>query len=641
MLKKLFTPMKINNLVIPNRLAVTAMVVNYCNEDGSATERFIRYHEEKAKGGWGLIITEDYAVNENAKGYAYIGGLYADSQIESHKRLTDRIHQYDTKIFCQIYHPGRQTSHFVNGGVQPVAPSAIPCPWCRDLPRELTKEEIKVIVSQFGDCALRAKKAGFDGVEVHSAHGYLLAEFLSPYSNKRVDEYGGSFENRTRILREVIADIRSKVGNDFPVTVRISGDEMVEGGRTINESLELAVLIEELGFDAIHVSSGVYGNYNKGIVSTMYSEHGWTVDFAAQVKALVGIPVITANRINDPRMADVILCQGKADFIGMGRGSLADPFMPAKARGGDFESIRYCLGCLQGCVCGLLRGESVTCLVNPEVGIEYKADYNKPENPEKVMIVGAGVGGLQAAVTAAKRGHQVEVFEKSGDIGGQFKAAAYPPCKGELATFTSWLRHELGKLQVQIHLNTEVTGDLIDAFKPDAIILATGGAPVVPPIPGIDKKHVFTAEQVLLGEVPTTDNIVICGGGEVGGETAALLGQEEKKVDVVEMLPEILKELDGVQTISLKNILNRYGVGIHTNTRVMEILDDGVVCERDGERFTIPATTVVLAFGYKPWNPLETMAKEKCDRVYVIGGAAKTSNAMYAVRDGYDIAMNL
>ncbi|MEL7657754.1 MAG: FAD-dependent oxidoreductase, partial [Bacillota bacterium] len=563
--------------VIPNRLVVTAMVTNFNNEDGTLTEQFIKYHEEKAKGGWGLIITEDYAVSPNAKGYKFIGGLYNDDQIESSKRLTNTIHKYDSKIFCQIYHPGRQASHFVNGGVQVVAPSAIPCPWCRELPREITVDEIHEIIGQFGDTALRAKKAGFDGVEVHSAHGYLLAQFLSPYSNKRVDEYGGCFENRIRILKEVIADIRSKVGADFPVIVRISGDESVEGGRTIAETRALAIEIEDMGFDAIHVSSGVYGDYNRGVVSTMYQEHGWAVEFAEEVKKLVDIPVITVNRINEPKMADAIITMGKADFVGMGRGSLADPHLPNKAKSGDFEAIRYCIGCLQACVMHLLMGNEISCVVNPEIGQEYKTDYTKVDAPKKVMVVGAGPGGLEAAMIASKRGHNVTIFEKKDDIGGQFKSAAYPPCKGELATFTSWIRRELNKLGVEIKLNTNVTEKSIREFNPDAIVLATGGEPVKFDIKGIDKDHVVFAEDVLLGKVPTNDLIVVCGGGEVGGETAAALALEEKNVSVVEMLPEMLKELDSIQTIELTGILNKYGVKRHLNTKVVEITDTSVV----------------------------------------------------------------
>ena len=277
-------------------------------------------------------------------GYNQIAGLWKDDQISSHKKLTERVHQYDSKIFCQIYHAGRQSGAFVNGGVQPVAPSGIACPWLQSIPRELSYEEIKEIIGQFGDTAFRAKLAGFDGIEIHAGHGYLIAEFLSTYVNKRTDEYGGCFDNRVRFLKEIYEDIRKKTGPDFPVMVRFSADECEPGGRDISESRVLASMMAEWGVDALHVSSGVYGDHNKGIVSPMYVGHAWTVDFAHEIKQLVDIPVVTVNRINDPRMADSILTMDKADFIAMGRGSLADPWLPDKAKNGELTSIRYCIG---------------------------------------------------------------------------------------------------------------------------------------------------------------------------------------------------------------------------------------------------------------------------------------------------------
>lgn len=336
MFKKLFKPLKINQCVIPNRLVVPAMVANYCNSDGTASDRYIAYHEEKAKGGWGLIFTEDYAVNQHAMGYQYIAGMWNDQQIPSHKKLTDTIHRYESKIFAQIYHAGRQSSSKVNGGMQPVAPSAIPCPWLQELPRELKIDEIQQLVNDFGDCARRVKQAGFDGVEIHAGHGYLIAEFLSPYANKRIDRYGGNFDNRVRFLQEIYQEVRRQVGVDFPVTIRFSADEGFIGGRDISEARVLAQLCEEWGFDALHVSVGVYGDHNKfGTVSPMYVGHAWTVPLSEEIKKLVKIPVITVNRINDPRMADTLLVMGKADFIAMGRGSLADPNLPNKAKVGD------------------------------------------------------------------------------------------------------------------------------------------------------------------------------------------------------------------------------------------------------------------------------------------------------------------
>jgi len=283
LLEKLFTPMKINGCEISNRFVVPAMVVNYCNYNGTLTEKFIAYHEAKAKGGWGLIITEDYGVNKNAGGYDRIPGLWNDEQIEKNIEFTDRIHKLGSKVFCQIYHAGRQAHQGVNGGVQPMAPSPIPCAIKRELPRALRVDEIKQIIEDFGDCALRAKKAGFDGVEIHSGHGYLLAEFLSPYSNKRTDEYGGCLTNRVRIVHEIIDNIRSKVGREFPLTIRFSADEDVDGGRTMAETRILAKMFEEWGIDAIHMSTGCYGSYDKGVVSTMYVDYAWTVDYAEEI----------------------------------------------------------------------------------------------------------------------------------------------------------------------------------------------------------------------------------------------------------------------------------------------------------------------------------------------------------------------
>jgi 2,4-dienoyl-CoA reductase-like NADH-dependent reductase (Old Yellow Enzyme family)/thioredoxin reductase len=639
MFTNLFSEKKINQCVIPNRLAVTAMVTNLCNADGTTTDRYIAYHEAKAKGGWGLIITEDYAVNEHAMGYQYIGGLWNDKQIESHKRLTDAVHKYDSKIFAQIYHAGRQSSSVVNGGIQPVAPSAIPCPWCREMPRELTIQEIEKIVEEFGDCALRVRKSGFDGTEIHGAHGYLIAQFMSPYANKRADKYGGCLDNRLRFVKEVYENIRSKVGKDFPVTIRFSADEAIQGGRDISEARVLAKLFAEWGIDALHISTGVYGSHNKGIVSPMYVPHAWTVDYAAEIKKIVTIPVFTVNRINDPRIAEEILEMGKADFIGMGRGSLADPDLPNKAKRGDLTSIRYCIGCLQ-CIGSLFLGGPLVCLVNPSLGREWEIDYTPASTSKSVLIIGGGPGGLEAARPAAIKGHRVSLYEKRGYLGGQFVSAAYPPCKGELATYIAWLRNELDKLGVKIHLNTEVIKELVQKEKPDAVIVATGGIPVKPPIKGIDKPHVVFAEDALLGKAVTGNNIVIAGGGEVGGETAAHLAMQERQVTIVEMLPRILMELDTVNGFNLMKILNEYEVKQYTGTKVIEIMDDGVVVENSTGQFTIPADTVVLALGYKPDDKLVKELKG-FDNVTVIGGAVKTANALQATREGFDSGIGL
>lgn len=641
MLDRLFSMGKIGNCEIKNRLVVTAMVTNYCNKEGEATERYIRYHEEKAKGGWGLIITEDYAIDEHAMGYEYIAGLYKDEQIPSHKEFTDRIHKYGTKVFCQIYHAGKQQSSMVNGGAQPMAPSAIPCPWCREQPREMTKADIKEVVHNFGQCARRVKEAGFDGIELHAGHGYLLAQFMSPYINKRIDEYGGCLDNRVRIIKEILDEMRLYVGEDFPIIIRFSANEDMPGARDMAETRVLAKLFEEWGFDGLHVSSGVYGDYNRQIVSPMYVPHAWTVDYAEEVKKIVNIPVITVNRINDPRMADGLIEMGKADFVGMGRGSLADPELPNKAKAGKISDIRFCIGCLQGCTGALYVGGPVTCLVNPSVGLEYECDYTKVKEPKRIAVIGAGPGGLTTAITAARRGHMVTLMEAKDRIGGQFVSAAYPPCKGDFTTFLSWANKQLNDYGVNLLLNTKATVDMIKNGNYDEVVIATGGVPLVPGIKGIELPHVKLAEDVLVGKAAAGDNCVVAGGGEVGCETAAHLGMVQKGATVVEMKPVLMEELDGVSKENLLKIMDKFHCKTMVNTKVLEIREDSVLVETpDGEKI-LPCDTVVLAMGYKPNTELADALEAEGISVHKIAGAVKTSNALIANQEGLQLGLKL
>jgi len=644
MLTELFTPKKIGTCMIPNRLVVPAMVTNYCTEDGKVTERYIRYMEEKAKGGFGLLITEDYAVEEHGKGYKYIPGLYNDDQIEGSRQLTERIHQYPSKIFCQIYHPGRQSSPAVNGGVQPIAPSPSKCPLCMSLTREMSVNEIHQMVKNFGDTAGRAKKAGFDGIEVHAAHGYLISSFLSPLINKRTDEYGGCFDNRVRFLDEIYAAVREAVGEDFPVTVRISRNEFVMGGRTEAETYELVRHMEEIGFDGIHVTNGIYQSPPLGqAIGPMFLDHGFNMDVSEQIRKMVSIPVIVTNRINDPHMADTIIKMGKADFIGMGRGSITDPHLPEKAKAGEFDQIRYCVACLQGCEMELFLGHCVTCLVNPSVGREYEDNLKPAAVSKKVMVIGGGPAGLMAAETAAKRGHKVTVYEAQDHLGGQFRSAAYPVGKGELATFVASLRKSLEVLNVPVHLGTEVTEDLIKTEKPDAVIIATGARPLMPPIPGLDGSNVCTAEDVLLGrrDIPNGP-VVVCGGGEVGGETAGFIAQTNHDVTVLEMRDEILMDMMPINKLVLTDLNRKAGVRVLTGAKVAGVENDGIVyTDKNGSKVKIPAALVVSAFGYKAYDPISEIAGKYCTEACKIGCAVKAGNALTAVREGYEAGIRI
>lgn len=664
----LFSPMKIGAMEVPNRLVVPAMVTNYGTLDGMITDRYVSYMVEKARGGWGLLITEDYAVQEGRKGYTRIPGLYNDDQIEGNKRLVDAVHQAGSKIVCQMYHPGRQVMPQATCGLDVVAPSATTCPACQNLAREMTIDEIHQLVADFASAAARAQQAGFDGMELHCAHGYLLSEFLSPAVNRRVDCYGGSFCNRVRIVDEIAAAVRANVGEDFAMIVRISSDDLVPGGRTIAETLQLCRHLEEIGFDAINCSNGMYASKpTDQVIAPMFTPHAVNADRCAKIREVVSIPVILSNRVNDPGMADTLLKMGTCDFVAMGRGSLADPHMPAKARAGRMCEVHQCIGCLQGCEFPLYADDSVTCLVNPRVGREYENDMAPVAEPDRkrVMVIGAGPAGLQSAKTAAERGHAVEVFEAQESLGGQFRSAAYPTGKGELSTYVSALRAELEALEVPMHLNTEVDEQLIADFAPDAVVVATGAKPLTPPIPGIE--NAVSAEDVLLGHVAVKPGpVVVCGGGEVGAETAEFVAAYRDDVTVVEMRGELCLDMMPITKGAFMGMMAAAGVKSHVNATVQRVetgveVDNAIASwsgeagkdedthmgfavvykDAEGVEHSLPAATVISAFGYKAYNPLEEAARKYCDNVQVVGCAVKAGNALVASREGYEAGLNI
>lgn len=629
----LFSPYKLGNVEVKNRLVVTAMVTNYCNYDGTLTEKYMRYHEEKAKGGWGLIITEDYSMREHGKGYDRIPGFYKDEHIALNKEFTERIHKYGAKVVCQIYHPGRQSNQYVNGGVQNIAPSPIPCPWLKQIPHELTVDEIHEIVEQFGDAARRAKESGFDGVEIHLAHGYLLFEFLSPYTNKRTDEYGGCFKNRFRIVKEVFENVKSKVGDDYLVGCRLSSRDGYFGGRDVFDSMELAMNLEAIGAMYINVSSGMYGNHQNNDID-VYA-HGFNVPNTEKIKSVVSIPVFTTNRMTTAGVAEAVLKSGRADLIGMGRTSLADPWFPNKVKEGREEEVRHCINCNIGCYGELLAGRQTSCLANPTVGRESELDAMHSDVNKKIYIAGGGPGGMYAAIYAKKKGYTPVLFEAKDRLGGQLLSAAYPPGKGEVSLFTQWLIAELKRQDIEVRLNTKLTKEIVEADKPDAVIVAAGGTPTIPPIKGIDLSHVCVAEDALMGKVVTGDDVVVCGGGEVGVETAvAMAHRENGKVTIVEMLPSIYADMN------FNKQIKEYDIAVHASTKVKEITEDAVIVEKDGKEFSIPAKTVILAFGYRPNNKLAEELEGLCE-VRTIGGSIKTSNAFEAGRDAFNTLLEL
>lgn len=636
---KVFEPMKINGLELKNRMVVSAMVTNYCTPDGNATEKFIAYHEHKAKGGWGLIITEDYAVTPTAGGFVNLPGLWEDGQIESHRKLTERVHAAGGKIAAQIYHAGRETSSAVTG-VQPVAPSAVREPSMPETPRELTIPEIHTLVEQFGDCAKRAKAAGFDAVEVHGAHGYLVGAFASPFSNKRSDEYGGTIRNRARFGMEIIRNIKEKCGKDYPVLYRISSVEYVPGGLGIEESKVIARLMEEAGADCIHCSQGVYASTHTIIPPSVFPRAGY-VEHAAEMKKAVQIPVIAVGRINDVEIAESVLQSEKADLVTMARASLADPELPNKVLKGRGDEVIRCIGCLQGCIGENGKGNGIRCLVNPLTGMEDEYDLTPAEKAKQVLVIGGGIAGCEAAISAALKGHKVTLIEKNDRLGGQWIPASVPIGKSEFTSFLCWQKSMLEKMHVQILLNTTADAELIKLYEPDTVIIATGSRPFIPPIQGADQDFVVTAHDVLLGKTEPGNRVVVIGGGLVGAETADMLGQQCEQVTMIEMLPQIMKDGEAAPTKYMKERFSQNGVQIHTSTKLLEIGDHTVTAEKDGERFVLEnIDTVIIAVGVKTDRTLlDSMEHVSC-KILKAGDANGVKNGYLGIREGYEAGLN-
>ncbi len=640
-MKHMFTPLRIGSVTSKNRFVVSPMVVNYCTTDGQATETYIAYHEERAKGGWGLIITEDYAINPGAKAFVGIAGLWDDSQIAGHTELTERVHKHGAAIFAQIYHAGRQAARAITG-MDAVAPTAIPCPFTLETPHALTLDEIATVVEQFGDCALRAKKAGFDGVEVHGGHGYLIAQFMSSYSNKRFDKYGGNLVNRMRLPLEIIANIRAKCGDDFPIQFRISADEMVPGGRTIEDTKAQVRLLEQAGVVAFDVSVGTDGSHQV-MVTTGAVAHGWITDHAAAVKSVVDVPVLTVARINDPLIAESVVSNGKADAIVMGRASLADPELPNKAKEGRFEDIIQCTACMQGCETRVISQLPVRCTVNPRTGRENEFAITPAPRKKKVFVAGGGPAGMEAAIVAAQRGHDVTLFEKDKRLGGQFYLAAVPPCKGEISAFLAWQLNMLEKLGVRVVMNTALTAQMVKDQKPDAVIVATGSTPASMKISGLDQSFVTTAQEVLDGTASLGVTCAVIGGGMIGCETANHLAHHGRKPTIIEMLCDLAGEEPlAIKAVLFKSLKDKE-VPIYCNSTVTGITADGLVeIVQGGEKKTLGSfDNVVLAGGMKPVNNLVAELAGSATDVRTVGDAASVRTVYEALEEGYEAGLNI
>ncbi len=641
-----FTPMHIGKMLVKNRLVVPAMDSHMPEENGLVGQKAIDYYSARARGGFGMVIVEIAAVQRCGIGMPNEINIYNDECIPGLTALTNSMKHYGARTVIQLHHAGRETVAAM-AGQQPVAPSSVPCPVDRETPKELSTKEVYELIQAYIDASVRAQKAGFDAVEVHAAHGYMGGQFLSPRSNKRIDEFGGSIEGRAYFLKLIVEGIKAACGQDYPVIVRISTDEMRIGGIQSSESLVHAQLLESYGYDALHLSAGTYGTWDT-IVAPPDTQPAWNLSATKQIKAAVDIPVITVGRYTDPQIIDLAISREETDFIALGRQSIADPDFPNKMFSDQIKEIVPCISCTQRCMSfndptTLQKGDyGVSCMLNPMSNDRPDVRLVLTNKPKKVMVIGAGPAGLEAAWIAAKKGHNVALYEKEpkSRAGGQFLIAAYPPFKQDLTRPIQYYLFMCEKYGVKMYFDQEVDPALIAQKKPDVVIVATGAAPLKPNIPGIDGEKIKQANNVLLGE-PVSGNILVIGGGLVGVETAEYCTDYCDKVTVIEMQSDIAAEMYMTVRDSLLRRFKKEQIEVHTNTKVIKFLDDGIICEQNGVQQIMKGyDSIILAMGAKANNPFEQL-DDLAAEVHIIGDAKKARSAVEAIYEGFRVAQKI
>ena len=666
MLDILFSPITINKTEIKNRIADPSLGRLY-SLDGKLNDRYIQFYHERAKGGAGIVTI-------GPVGFDFVGSgpialqIGTDEAIPAFQKITRLIKDEGARAWVQLFHAGAYSYSKLMGGDDPIAPSPVYSNYSKLVPREMTIEDIQEVQDNFVNAAERAREAGFDGVEIIGSAGYLITQFLSPLKNQRTDEYGGSFENRVRFPREIIEKMRKRLGPDYPISIRMAGNDFVPGSNTDEDVPAIAKIYEEAGIDLINVTGGWHESKIPQL--SMELPRAGFAYLARNVKDAVSIPVMASNRIPDPYLAEQLLRDGIADMINLGRVLIADPFWPTKAMEGHIEEIRPCVSCSQGCTDQLFSAKPVFCLANPRAGFENERVISKTANPKKVMVIGAGPAGMEAAITAAMAGHTVEFYEKSDDIGGQLWIAGAPPHKQELWELIRYFDTMLDKYEVDVHLGTEVTMETIEEVNPEFIIAAEGAEPIVPPIKGLDGPEVVSAWDILRNDTPVGKRVAIIGGGAVGLETAEYLAMKgtispetlfflfkyeaesverlrelvfkgNKDVTVFEMLPKVGKEVGKSTRWILMGNLEKFNVNIMPETKVLSIAKGAITFEKDGKTSTMEFDTVVNAAGSKSVTTVAEKLEKTGIPFKVVGDSVRPAQINDAIHEGFLAALSL
>lgn len=638
MFEHLLQPGQIRKMKLKNRMKFAATTTNFCDESGAVTDREIAFLAERAKGGAALVSTG--GGYPHILGKAYIGqtGLHDDKLIPGLKRLAQAIQSNGAKATVEILHCGRYAQP-IKYGIQgsPVGPTAVEPKLPRYTPcRELTSDEIKQLVEMHGQAARRVKEAGFDAVDIGCMTGYLLVSFLCPWTNKRSDEYGGSLENRARFTVEIIQRIRKEVGPDYPITIKtLANDLLREGGNSEEEYIEVGKMFEAAGVDSINLALGTHESDFPSMTAEIRSGH-WLYLAEKWKKAGLKVPLMMAFRLDKPELAEKAIAEGIIDFWEMCRPLIADPYLPTKVSQGRIEDITPCLACAT-CLDKLLADIPIACKVNPRAGREGEEAFQiRPaKTKRKIMVVGGGPGGMEAATVAALRGHQVTLHEETDRLGGQLLAASVAPYKSELNHLTNYLVTQVTKASVEVRLNSQVTAQSIEQTKPDIVILATGSSPLIPDISGVERSNVVTALDVLTGKKRVGDTVVIIGGGMVGCEVAEFLVETGKKVTILEMLARIGQDIGAIARWRVIQRLSEAGVRMETRTKAEEITEEGVLTRREGLPQMFTADTVVLAAGMVPNNGLIQELQDKIPVVHLVGDSLEPRKIEEAMEEGF------